>query len=100
MKSESPVTVALIRRVKPGREQEFEKALHDFVAQSISLPGQMGVHILRPPPGSTSLEYGILRKFNSAQERDDFYKNDIYREWTRRVAHLEEGEPRFEHLTG
>ena len=100
MKNDSPVTVAIIRKVKAGREQEFEKAVHDFVAQSVHLPGQLGVHILRPAIGSGSREYGILRKFNSAQERDEFYKSPVYMEWTRRVVDLEEGEPRFEHLSG
>src|SRR5205085_11053463 len=100
MKNESPVTVAIIRKVKPGREQEFEMALHDFVAKSVNLTGQMGVHILRPPPGSSSREYGILRKFDSEQERDEFYKNSLYQEWKRRVANLVEGEPRYEQLSG
>src|SRR5204862_2468786 len=88
-----------IRKVKPDREQEFERALHDFVAKSVNLPGQMGVHILRPPHSSSSREYGILRKFNSEQERDEFYKNTLYQEWKRRVAELVEGEPRYEQLS-
>ena len=100
MKNDSPVTVAIIRKVKAGREQEFESALHDFVSQSVNLQGQLGVHILRPPLGSGSREYGILRKFNSAQERDEFYQSTIFQEWKERVAALVEGEPRYEQLSG
>jgi antibiotic biosynthesis monooxygenase (ABM) superfamily enzyme len=100
MKNDSPVTVAIIRKVKPGHEEEFERALHEFVGKSVDLPGQLGVHILRPSPGSGSREYGILRKFNSAQERDEFYKSTVYKEWKDRVASLVEGEPRYEQLSG
>ena len=100
METISPVTVALTRKVKPGREQEFERALHDFVSESLNLPGQLGVQILRPTPGSGSREYGILRKFSSEQERDDFYKSPVFERWKQRVADLVEGEPRYEHLSG
>ena len=41
MKNDSPVTVALIRKVKAGREQEFEAALHEFVSQTVNLQGQL-----------------------------------------------------------
>jgi antibiotic biosynthesis monooxygenase (ABM) superfamily enzyme len=100
MKNDSPVTVAIIRKVKPGHEEQFEQELHEFVSKSADLPGQLGVHILRPAPGSGSREYGILRRFSSAQARDQFYKNNIYSDWTRHVADMEEGQPRFEHLSG
>src|SRR5947209_8255345 len=100
MKNDSPVTVAILRMVKPGREQEFESALHDFVAASVNLRGQLGVHILRPPTNSNSHEYGILRKFKSEQERDEFYKSTLFQEWKGRVAGLVEGEPRYEQLSG
>ncbi len=100
MTTDSPVTVALMRKVKPGREEEFERALHEFVAQSLQTPGQLGVHVLRPPEGSHSREYGILRNFRSAHDRDQFYKGQLFQEWKDRVADMVEGEPRYDHLTG
>jgi antibiotic biosynthesis monooxygenase (ABM) superfamily enzyme len=59
----NPITVSITRTVKPGFEADFEHALHDFVQRSLAFPGQMGVHIMRPAPGSASREYGIIRKF-------------------------------------
>jgi len=100
MSDQAPVTVAVIRIVKPGCEDAFEQALHDFVQDSLHLPGQLGVHILRPPPGSGSREYGILRRFENAKARDEFYRLPLFVEWKQKVAKLVEGEPRYEHLSG
>jgi antibiotic biosynthesis monooxygenase (ABM) superfamily enzyme len=100
MSNQAPVTVAVIRVVKPGCEEAFERALHDFVQDSLHLPGQLGVHILRPTPGSGSREYGILRRFESAETRDEFYRLPLFDEWKQKVAGLVEGEPRYEQLSG
>jgi antibiotic biosynthesis monooxygenase (ABM) superfamily enzyme len=100
MSNDAPVTVAVIRVVKPGCEEAFERALHDFVQDSLHLAGQLGVHILRPAPGSGSREYGILRRFENAEARDAFYRLPLFEEWKQKVAGLVEGEPRYEGLSG
>ena len=100
MSNRAPVTVAVIRVVKPGCEEAFERALHDFVQDSLHLPGQLGVHILRPAPGSGTREYGILRRFENVEARDEFYRLPLFDEWKHKVAGLVEGEPRYEHLSG
>lgn len=100
MSNNEPVTVAVIRVVRPGYEEAFERAIHDFVQHSLHLPGQLGVHILRPAPGSGSREYGILRRFASAEARDEFYRLPLFDEWKQKVAGLAEGEPRYEQLSG
>jgi antibiotic biosynthesis monooxygenase (ABM) superfamily enzyme len=95
-----PIYVAVIRKVKPGCEAAFEKALHEFVQQSLKLPGQSGVHVIRPPTGSDSREYGILRRFADACARDAFYQSGVFREWRQQAEPLTEGEPRYQHVTG
>lgn len=100
MKMKTPVTVAILRRVRPGCEAAFESALHEFVQQSLNEPAQLGVHVLRPAPGSGSREYGILRRFADAAARDAFYDSAIFRDWQQKVAPLTEGEPRYEHVSG
>ena len=94
------MTVAVTRVVKPGCEEAFERAIHGFVQRSLHLPGQLGVQILRPVPGSGSREYGILRRFASAEARDEFYRLPLFDEWKQKVAGLVEGEPRYERLSG
>lgn len=100
MSDHEPVTVAVTRVVKPGYEEEFERALHDFVHASLHLPGQLGVHILRPVPGSEAREYGIFRRFENAEARDAFYRLPLFEEWKQKVVGLVEGEPRYEQLSG
>lgn len=94
------ITVSITRTVKPGCEAEFERALHDFVQRSLTLPGQLGVHILRPPPGSESREYGIIRKFSDREAVEEFRISPEYLEWNALAVELTEGHGRVEELTG
>jgi len=96
----TPVTVSITRTVKPGCEADFERALHDFVQRSFALPGQHGVHIMRPAPGSDSREYGIVRKFASREALAEFRVSPEYLAWNQIAAELTEGQGRAEELTG
>jgi uncharacterized protein len=99
MKQES-ITVSITRTVKPGCETEFERALHEFVQRSLTQSGQMGVHILRPAPGSGSREYGIIRKFINRDALASFRTSPEYLEWNHLVMDLTEGSGRTEELCG
>ncbi|HEY4415260.1 MAG TPA: antibiotic biosynthesis monooxygenase [Verrucomicrobiae bacterium] len=100
MNQPTAITVSITRTVKAGCETDFEQALHDFVQRSFSLPGQHGVHILRPAPGSESREYGILRKFANRDALTTFHTSPEYQEWNRIVLGLTEGDVRTEELCG
>jgi len=95
-----PITVSITRTVKPGYEADFERALHEFVQRSLSLPGQQGVHIMRPAVGSGSREYGIVRKFATRDALMDFRTSPEYLEWNALGVELTEGNGRVEELTG
>ena len=95
-----PIHVAITRRIKPGREQEFQTALKEFFARSLAESGVHGAAMLVPPPGSSSATYGIIRSFASAAERDAFYASALYAEWKKQVAPLSEGEPQTRELHG
>jgi antibiotic biosynthesis monooxygenase (ABM) superfamily enzyme len=95
-----PIHVAVVRRVKPGCEAAFEKALHEFVQQSLALPGQMGVHVIRPAPGADSREYGIIRAFATRGALTAFRASPEYLRWSDFAQHLTEGGGRTEELTG
>src|SRR5712691_10577597 len=98
--SAQPIHVAITRRIKPGCEQEFQTALKEFFARSLAESGVHGAAMLVPPPGSGSAEYGIIRSFANAAERDAFYASPLYREWKKRVAPLSDGEPDARELHG
>jgi len=98
--SAQPIHVAITRRIKPGCEQEFQSALKEFFARSLSESGVHGAAMLVPPPGSSSSEYGIIRSFANSAERDAFYSSPLYHEWKKRVASLSDGEPKARELHG
>src|SRR5258706_5832643 len=98
--SAQPIHVAITRRIKPGCEQEFQIALKKFFARSLAESGVHGAAMLVPPPGSSSAEYGIIRSFASAAERDAFYASPLYLEWKKPVAHLSDGDPDTRELHG
>ena len=98
--SAGPIHVAITRRIKPGREEEFQSALKEFFARTLIQSGVQGASMLVPPPGSSSMEYGIIRSFANAAERDAFYTSPLYLEWKQRIAPLSEGESQTRQLHG
>jgi antibiotic biosynthesis monooxygenase (ABM) superfamily enzyme len=100
MEADGPITVSITRTVKPGREAEFERALHEFVQRSLNLLGQQGVHIMRPGPGCESRDYGIVRKFANRDALSKFRTSAEYFEWNQIAMELTEGSGRTEELSG
>jgi antibiotic biosynthesis monooxygenase (ABM) superfamily enzyme len=83
------VHLAITRRVRPGREAEFERALREFFRASAG-EGHQGALLLSPLPGSQSREYGILRSFASEEQRAAFYASPVFQAWEERVRALTE----------
>ena len=100
MNQPEPITVSVSRTVKAGRETDFERALHEFVGRSLTLPGQHGVHIMRPAPGSGSREYGIIRKFANREALMEFRTSPEYLAWNQLATDMTEGAGRTSELTG
>ncbi len=92
--------IAITRRVRPEHVAEFESALATFASRSLAEPGSRGVHLLHPPPGSEAREYGILRSFATADDRDAFYQSSLYQEWVAEIEPLVEGHADYRKLTG
>ena len=95
-----PIHIAITRRVRPGCEAEFQKALRDFFQTSFGHGGVWGANMLTPPPGADSREFGILRTFADEKERDAFYESPIFKAWEVRARTLTEGEPEYRQLHG
>jgi antibiotic biosynthesis monooxygenase (ABM) superfamily enzyme len=85
-----PIHIAITRRVKPGREAEFQQALREFFQTSFSHGGVLGATMLVPPPGSDSREFGILRTFADEKDRDDFYASPVFKAWEKKCEPLTE----------
>jgi antibiotic biosynthesis monooxygenase (ABM) superfamily enzyme len=95
-----PVHIAITRRIRKECVGSFEKALAEFARASLAAPGAQGVLFLRPPPGSDSNEYGILRTFESEASRDAFYASPLYHKWVEQVSPWVEGKYERRQLTG
>ena len=95
-----PIHVAITRKVKPGSVAAFEESLREFFQDSLDRRGVLGVHIISPPRGSNTREYGILRTFRDDKERDAFYRSDLFERWQKHVAELTEGERTYRELHG
>lgn len=100
IKMDEPVAVLTMRTVKPGLEKEFESRLHELISASLQAEGQLGVHVVRPPPGSNSREYGIIRRFTDSDARDRFYQSQLFKQWEGKVAELTEPGTVRQELTG
>lgn len=100
MDTPTTITVSITRTVRAGSESAFEEALYDFVQRTLPQAGQLGVHILRPAPGSDSRDYGIVRAFAHRDALAAFRKSPEYHAWQEAVAGLTEGAPRVQLLNG
>jgi uncharacterized protein len=95
-----PIYVAITRKVLPGCEAEFQKALLEFFQASFSHGGVLGANLLIPAPGSDSREFGVLRTFADEKERDSFYNSSLFHSWEKRARTLTQGEPVYRQLSG
>jgi uncharacterized protein len=94
------VHIAIVRRVRPGCEAQFQQELREFLQTSFAHGGVQGASMLTPAPGTDSREYGILRTFASEAERDAFYGSPMFETWEQRARELTEGEPEYRQLHG
>ena len=97
---DEPIYIAITVRVRKAQVAEFERALTDFVSRSLAELGARGVQCLYPPPGSASTEYGLLRSFASAADRDAFYRSAFFRDWLARIEPMVEGRSTRRELHG
>ncbi|MFZ0593309.1 MAG: antibiotic biosynthesis monooxygenase [Bryobacteraceae bacterium] len=97
---DKPIHIAITLRVRKTHVAEFQSALADFASRSLAERGARGVQCLYPPPGSASTEYGIMRSFASAADRDAFYRTALFKDWLARIEPMVEGESTRRQLHG
>ena len=95
---EQPVTVLVTRRVKEGREQEFEAFLQRLREEAASYAGYQGVTII-PPPAS-SREYVIVYRFDSADHLRAWQTSPTRRSLIAESTNLAEAPPEERELLG
>ena len=85
------------RRVKPGREADFESWARGIVAAARQFPGHLGASVLDAPG---SREYHILFSFADRQSLRAWLDSAERRRWLGRVGELLEADRGLQQLTG
>ncbi len=94
-----PVTVLIRRRVKPGREADYEAWLHRLQVAARSLPGYLGVTTQRPAAGAAR-EYLSAVRFATLADLRGFEASELRRQALAEVAPLVDGDALWQELTG
>ena len=97
---DEPVHIAVTRYVRKEHVAEFERRLAEFASRSLADSHSRGVHLLYPLAEAERAEYGILRSFASAADRDAFYSSDFFKEWSKSIEPLIDGPPLYRELNG
>jgi antibiotic biosynthesis monooxygenase (ABM) superfamily enzyme len=96
--STDPVTAVFSRRVKPGREAEFEDWAHGVIAAATRWPGHLGASVLHEPD---SPWYHLVYKFTDRRRFRDWIESDERNQWLGRVEGLtEDSERELQQTTG
>jgi uncharacterized protein len=82
-----PVTAVASRRVKQGREQEFEEWASGILAAANEAPGYLGSEVLRPSDNKDD-EYKIVFRFDHASNLRAWEESDERHRWLRRAEPL------------
>lgn len=94
-----PVTVVASRRVKPGREQEFEEWVSGILGAAAEFPGYLGSNVIRPSESGDN-EFQIVFKFDHASNLKRWEKSQERRLWLRKSRDLLLEEEKVRVLTG
>jgi uncharacterized protein len=82
-----PVTAVASRRVRPGREQEFEEWVSGILGAAAEFPGYLGSNVIRPSDSDDD-EFQIVFKFDRASNLKLWEGSRERREWLRKSRDL------------
>ena len=91
--ADDPVTVLYSRRVKPGREADFEAWARSIVAAARQFPGHLGASVLDAPG---SREYHILFTFADRRSLQAWLDSEERRRWLAQVGELLKAEAKID----
>jgi hypothetical protein len=94
-----PVTIVVRRKVKPGREKEYEDWLQRVTqGAAMQFPGYLGADFHRPArPGGA---YRSVFRFDSLEHLDAFERSEFRRQMLSEAASLFAADAAWERMTG
>ena len=96
---EGPVTVSIARKVRPGREANYDKWVSDIVAAAATYPGHLGASVLRPSP-QTDGKYVIIYRFDTYAHCRAWEASALRQERLAQLEGIVEGEDDVKSVTG
>jgi antibiotic biosynthesis monooxygenase (ABM) superfamily enzyme len=94
-----PVTVIFRRRVRAGREAEFETWIHAVSLAAQAFPGHRSTDVIRPAPGARR-DYAIIFRFDRLDQAVAWEESPERARWVERARPLCEGETVIERVSG
>ncbi|HET7478466.1 MAG TPA: antibiotic biosynthesis monooxygenase [Rubrobacteraceae bacterium] len=94
-----PVTAVASRRVKPGREQEFEEWVSGILGAASEYPGYLGSNIIRPSDSDDD-EFQIVFKFDHVSNLKKWERSEERHLWLRKSRDLLLEQEKVRILTG
>ncbi len=98
-RSQGVVTTVVRRRVRPGRQGDYEAWLARLQADAAHLDGFLGAEA-HPPERATDRMYTSIFRFASLEERDAFQRSDLNQRALHDVIDLVEADPIWDTYTG
>jgi antibiotic biosynthesis monooxygenase (ABM) superfamily enzyme len=92
-----PVTVVISRKVKPGREHDYEEWIKQVTEVALKFEGHLGMNIFKPMRAGDP--YVIVYKFDSGEHLDLWLQSPVRAEFVQRGEALCD-ESRAEHVSG
>ncbi len=97
--NQAPVTVSIARRIRPGREKDYEAWVSGITAEVSGWPGYQGVNILRPG-AATDFAYVTIYRFETWEQCQAFEISEVRKRWLERLGDIVEGETSVKKVTG
>jgi uncharacterized protein len=97
--NDPPVTICILSRAKPGKEQEFEEVVSSMIASAMEFTGHLGTSIFRPTD-TDSQEYRIIFKFDKITNLQRWEESEVRQRWLELLKPLSQGTANIEKLTG
>ncbi len=85
--NEEPVTVIISRRIKPGRERDFEAWLGCITQESHNFPGYLGANVIRPS-NRKQPEFVTIFRFDSYTNLARWENSSVRHEWLKRADEM------------
>ena len=96
---EEPVTVVFSRRIKPGREPDFENWLRGIIQEASAFPGYLGQNVIRPIDQNQP-EYVMILRFDSYANLRRWEESPIRQRWLKLANKIADSDTKIQKTPG